>query len=897
MFALLPLFISTAGIQGTRELKPSDLASLAWRSVGPANMGGRVADINIAPSDSKTFFVAFGCSGLWKTTNNGTTFKPVFDSEATSAIGAVVVADAPESWAGWADDKTVTNKLEAGKSKIVWVGTGEGNGRNSSSWGNGVYRSIDGGSTWKHLGLADSREIPRLAVDPKNPDVCYVAALGHLWGPNKTRGIYKTTDGGKTWANSLQIDENTGACWVQLDPTNAQTVYAAMYSRRRTAYSYQSGGSEGGIYKSLDGGKSWKKLTRGLPKQTGRIGIDVSQSKPNVLMAVVESDEGGSQNIDENRSRAGGVFRSEDGGENWVRVNAQNPRPFYFSKIKIDPKNDQRIYQLGWNIWTSDDAGHTFKEGFTPKLHVDWHAMMIDPKDPDRLLVGSDGGLYQSFDRGATWDFVNQLAVGQFYNLAVDDSKPYRIAGGLQDNGSWLGKGYSFEQDERGTAITNQDWSVIGGGDGFHVGFDLTNPNIFYSESQGGSLVRIHADTRFSKGLAPTPKEGQPAFRFNWNSPFFVSPHDQTVIYLGGNKVFKLTARGDKWKEISPDLTTNNPLKAQTTGSSAEAHCTVVALAESKKKKGTLWAGTDDGLIHVTENDGGAWANVTPREVDGWYVAMIDASPHDAKTAFAAIDGHRSDHYDPLVLMTRDLGKSWHNISANLPKEASVRSIREDLKSAGVLYCGTENGIYLSIDTGKSWVKFNTGSLPTVGVHDIAQQTREMDLVVATHGRSVWVLDDMAAVSQLTHALIQKKLAAFKPRDARPELMGFIDGLWGDKYFGAPNKPQGVAIQYWLRDATDAASIEIKNAKGEVIASLTGGGKAGINKVHWDFKMKPDLSLPNRGEEPSLVFAPAGRYTISISAAGETGATSLTILPHDLGNATIKGQNRAPRGK
>lgn len=889
MLPLLSLVFVNANLQAARQLKPSDLSSLAWRTVGPANMGGRVADICIAPSDSKTFFVGFGASGLWKTTNNGTTFKPVFDHEATSSIGSVVVVDAPEGWAGWADDKTVKNKIEEGKSKIVWVGTGEGNGRNSSSWGNGVYRSTDGGTSWKHLGLEDSRDIPRVAVDVKNPDVCFVAALGHLWGPNKTRGVYKTTDGGKTWSPSLQIDENTGACWVQLDPSNSQIVFAAMYNRRRTAYSYQSGGPEGGIYKSIDAGKSWKKLTSGLPKQTGRIGLDICQTKPNIIMAVVESDEGGSQNIDENRSRAGGVFRSENGGETWTRVNVQNPRPFYFSKIKIDPKNDKRVYQQGWNIWTSDDGGHTFKEGLTPKLHVDWHAMMIDPKDSDRLIVGSDGGLYQSFDKGATWDFMNQLAVGQFYNVAVDNSKPYRISGGLQDNGSWMGKGYTFEQDERGIAITNRDWEVIGGGDGFHVAFDPTNPNILYSESQGGSLVRIHADTRFAKGIAPTPKEGQPAFRFNWSAPFFISPHDATVLYLGGNKVFKLADRGDKWHAISPDLTTNNPLKAQTTGSSAEAHCTIVALAESRRHKGTIWAGTDDGLIHVTDNDGGTWSDVTPREVQGSYVAMIDPSAHDARTAYAAIDGHRSDNYKPLILVTQDLGKSWRNITSNLPDGASVRCVRESMVTAGVLFCGTENGIYLSINQGTTWVKLNSDSLPTVGVHDIAQQSREMDLVVATHGRSVWVLDDISALGQLSPSLMQKKLAVFRPRESRPELMGFIDGLWGDKFFAATNKPQGIAIQYWLRDAEDSASIEIKNSKEEVIATLTGSGKAGINKVYWDFKMKPEISLPNRGQEPSMVFAPAGKYSVTVSSAGEKVSTTLVVLPYELERSTIKG--------
>ncbi len=713
-----------------RALREDDLKALSWRSVGPANMSGRVADIALAPGNPKAFYVGFATGGLFKTINAGTTFAPVFDNYETASIGSVVVADAPPDWPGWAqeqaDENTEQPDADRGRAKIVWVGTGEGNGRNSSSWGHGAYRSTDGGASFTHLGLADTHDIPRLAVDPRDPDTCYVAALGHLWGANEERGVYKTTDAGASWQRVLYVNENTGACDVIVDPKDPDTVYAGMYTRRRSAYSFQSGGQEGGIYRSTDAGANWTKLTNGLPPQTGRIGLDIYATDPRIVYAVVESDHGGwGPGTFDSYSTSGGVFRSEDRGESWTRMGDLNPRAFYFSRVRVDPSDDQRIYLLGWTLYVSDDGGRNFRRT-ARKPHVDMHAFVIDPDDSDHLLMGTDGGIYISHDRGSTWDYLNHLAVGEFYNIAIDMTDPYRIGGGLQDNGSWIGPSETIWQSggdtisTEGIGITNRDWSFINDGDGFHVAFDPVDPHIVYAESQGGELVRVHLDTGQRKRIKPAPKEGQPRFRFNWNSPFFVSPHDPTVLYLGGNHVFRLSERGDRWERISDDLSRAEVDKITTVGSDAETYGTVVALAESPLVKGLLWAGTDDGLIHVTEDGGGTWRDVTPPEAGGLYISRIEPSHHDRQTAYVSIDGHRSDDFKPRALVTVDGGTTWRSVAGDLRDGWPVKVIREDRANPNVLYCGTEQAAYVSIDRGGHWTKLNGESLPTVAVDDLS---------------------------------------------------------------------------------------------------------------------------------------------------------------------------------
>jgi photosystem II stability/assembly factor-like uncharacterized protein len=882
-----------------RTLRADDLKALKWRSVGPANMGGRVADIALVPRDSKIFYVAYGTGGLFKTTNAGTTFTPVFEKEATASIGSVVVADAPPDWPGWKDEKPEVpptpraNEKDKGKAKIVWVGTGEGNGRNSSSWGTGVYRSTDGGATFQQLGLTDSHDIPRLAVDPRNPDVCYIAALGHLWGPNKERGVYKTSDGGKTWTAILQIDEDTGACDVILDPANPETLYAALYMRRRAAWSFRSGGPNGGIYRSNDGGVTWTKLIQGLPKQTGRIGLDLYQKDPRILYAIVESDEGGwGVEPFADRQKVGGLFRSEDRGDTWTRVSELNMRAFYFSKVRIDPTDDQRVYTLGWGLAISDNGGKDFRAGGARLPHGDMHALVIDPADRDHLLMGTDGGVYASHDRAKTWDFFNNMAVGEFYNIAIDTSDPYRIGGGLQDNGNWVGvsaSNWNVPEDQPGgpAGISNADWRYIYDGDGYHMAFDPLDRNIVYAEAQGGELARIHLDTARRKLIRPSPKEGRPRHRFNWNSPFFISPHNPTTLYFGGNYVFKLTDRGDRWERISPDLSTQSIEKIETVGSEAETHGTVVSLAESPLAAGLLWAGTDDGLVHVTHDDGKTWENVTPPQVSGRYISRIEASHHERDTAFVAIDGHRNNDFEPYLVLTTDAGKTWTSITGasaddRLPSNDIVKVVREDLHNRNVLFVGTERAAFVSIDRGGHWVRLNGDSLPTVAVDDLAIHPRERDLVAGTHGRSIYILDDASPLSQLTAEVVQSELHLFDVLPAKPRL--FIeerDGLWGDRMFRAKNPPMGARINYWIRDYSgEEVKLTITDSKENAVRELTGTNRPGLNRVIWDLQYeKPDRFANPEAFMGQTQFVPADKYTVTVTYGKKTAKGAIEVLP------------------
>ncbi len=862
--SLLPA--ATARPQGKPGPKPSPspaapagpavdalaLKALKARSIGPAVMGGRVPDVALDPKDPATFYVALGTGGLMKTTDNGATFQGVFEKEAVAAVGAVAVAPSDP--------------------KIVWVGTGEANDRNSSSWGNGVYLSTDAGGTWTNVGPKESKTVARIVVHPADPKTAWVAAGGDLWRAGGERGLYKTTDGGATWKAALTAPapyaDRVGACEVALDPSNPDTVYAALYARRRTPWSFTSGPAAidgkdlGGIFKSGDGGATWRKLGNGLPAATGRIGIDVSRKNPRVVYAVVQSLEGGTNDSAGVRSRRGGVFRSEDSGDSWTRVSPLNPRPFYFSQIRVDPENDQRVYVLGFGLHVSEDGGRTFREDRFEKVHPDLHALAVDARNPRRLVLGTDGGVYQSFNGGETWDHLSRIAAGEYYRIAADDGVPYRVCGGLQDNQTWVGPSRTRTKD----GIVNTDWIDLGGGDGFYCAFDAEDPNLIYAESQEGFLQRTDLKSGEIKSLRPQPEEGQTAFRFHWNSPLIASRHAKGVLYLAGNRVFKLTGKGEEWTLISPDLTARDPEKTASVGSGAENYGVVYTLAESPMRAGTLWAGTDDGKVWVTEDEGGRWTDLTanlPAAARGEWMSRIEAGAHDAKVAYLAVDAHRGAGYKPLAYRTADGGKTWQDITSNLPADGPVKVIREDPVNPSLLYAGTEFGLFASLDRGSHWTKL--GEMPTVAVDDIFVHPRDRDLVIATHGRSLYVLDDIRPLQELTPEVMAKEAYLFPPPPAAAFFLlpGSVD--WAGKaVFRGENPPEGAQLTYFVKSYTgEPVKIAISVAGGPPVANLTGPGTPGLSRITWDLKPSKDLLTEYGGEGQKLVRS--GEYTVTLT--------------------------------
>lgn len=848
--------------------------NLKARSIGPAVMGGRVSDIAIDPRNPFVFYVGFGHGGVFKTNDNGVTFQPIFDKQPMLSIGAVAVAPSD--------------------SDVVWVGTGEANDRNSSGWGDGVYRSTDAGDTWQNVGLNESRTIARIVVDPKKPEVAYVAAMGNLWKDGGERGLFKTTDGGKTWKLVLHAesphDAHTGGGDVAIDPANSQIVYAVLYARQRTPWSFTSGpnvtGSEdvGGIFKSTDGGGTWKKLSGGLPGQTGRIGLAVSASNPKVVMAVVQSYEGGVGALDDLRSKSGGVFRSEDGGETWTRMSAMDPRPFYFSQIRIDPANNQRVYLLGFALFVSDDAGKNFREDLTEKTHPDHHALAIQPgtvppprppkpeeknKPPKpqvclRLLLGTDGGVYQSFAGGKNWDHLNKIPAGEFYRISLDDTQPYfRIAGGLQDNENWVGP--SAVQSKE--AIRNCDWIALAGGDGFYVLFDPTDSNTFYAESQQGEVHRINLENGEIRRLRPEPAEGQPRYRFNWNSPMIMSRHKPGMIYLGGDRVFRLTDHMEKYSVISPDLTRNEPTHTVAAGSGAESYGTVFSLAESPKRAGLLWAGTDDGRLWLTENEGSKWTEVTdnlPESARGQWVSRIEPSHFDANVAYVATNGYRTGDERPSILRTADMGKTWQPVNGNLPLADPVEVVREDPVNPKLLYAGTHFGVFASFDQGEHWVRI--GDIPSVRVDDIQIHPRTSDLVIATHGRSIAILDDSVPFREFTPEIAATPAHLFSVRSVTARYLqpGFVDSNGKGVYRGE-NPAEGAFFTVWVREFTgDEIKIAVTTAKGQPVANLKAPGAPGFTRLNWDLRPTKDVRVEYGGEKPER-FVPAGDYTAELT--------------------------------
>ena len=851
-------------------LDSARLATMKARSLGPAIMGGRVSDLAVDPWNADTFYVGLATGGLWKTVNAGASFAPLFDKQDATSIGAVAVAPS--------------------NPKVLWVGTGEANDRNSSGWGKGIYRSEDGGETWTRTGLEGSRTIARIVAHPKDPDTAWVAVMGDLWTPGGERGLFKTTNGGKTWKAVLKapppLDTRVGCGDVVMDPTNPDTLYAALYARRRAPWSFTYGAAAsegkdvGGIFKSLDGGTTWRKLEQGLPSLMGRIGLDVSRSQPGTVLAVVQSDEGGTVGIDDLLSRKGGVFRSENGGLSWLRTSALNPRPFYFSQIRIDPVNAQRVYLLGYMLHVSDDGGRTFREDLFGKVHSDCHALAFPKADPprqeppepgeparppvtSRLLLGTDGGTYQTYEAGSSWIHLNRIPAGQYYRIALDDSSPYRIAGGLQDNVNWVGPSRVGSKD----GIQNSDWTNIQGGDGFYCVFDPEDRDTIYAESQEGWVHRFNLRTGEMKVLRPNPSEGQPAFRFHWNSPLIGSRHAKGTMYLAGNRIFRLNNRGEEWTPISPDLSTQDPRRTTAVGSGAESYGVVYALAESPLKAGLLWAGTDDGKLWLTEDDGTHWTDLSanlPAPAKGQWISRIEPGAQDPKVAYLAVDGHRAGLYAPLILRTADGGRSWTNLASNLPSDSPVKVVREDPLNPSLLYAGTEFGLFTSLDRGGSWVKL--GGLPAVAVDDLQIHPREHDLVIGTHGRSLYVLDDTSALRGLTTEVAAKTIHLFPPRPARGAylLPGWEDSAGKGEYRGE-NPPEGALFTYWVRDLLDEPpSLTIAAEDGRPVATFKLPRTPGLGRVDWNLRPTKDLLIEYGGMGVAK-FVRSGTYTATLS--------------------------------
>jgi photosystem II stability/assembly factor-like uncharacterized protein len=867
---------------------------LRLRSIGPAFTSGRVVGFAIDPNNVTRYYVAVASGGVWKTTNAGVTWTPIFDNEASYSIGAIAV-----------DPKNFLT---------VWVGTGENNSQRSVSYGNGLYKSEDGGRTWRNVGLKTSEHIGRIAIDPKDANIVYVASQGPLWGPGGERGLFKTTDGGKTWKNILNISENTGVTDVVIDANDPNTLYCASYQRRRHMWTLINGGPESAIYKSTDAGATWNKLRAGLPNvDLGRVGLAISPVDSNVIYATVEAAD-----------RRGGIFRSSDRGSSWERRNEFDTTAMYYARIVADPKEVDRIYVMNVFLMVSDDGGRTLRRLGERNKHVDNHDIWIDPNNTSHYLVGCDGGIYESFDRGQTWDFKQNLPVAQFYDITTDNAKPfYNVYGGTQDNFSFGGP----SRTRSASGITNADWFVTNGGDGFRSQVDPEDPNTIYSESQNGGLARFDKRTGERIGIQPQPGRNDGSHRWNWDSPFIISPHSHTRLYFAADKLFRSEDRGDTWQlvsgQLSRDLDRDKlPVMGKVWGVDAVAKNASTAffgnasaLAESPKKEGLIYVGTDDGLVQVTEDGGKNWRKIDkfPGVGDMAYVSRIIASNHDANTAFVSFDNHQNSDFKPYVLKTTDAGRTWTSLSANLPKNGPVLAIAEDHVNPNLLFLGTEFGLWFSIDGGQKWIQLK-GGMPTIAVRDLAIQKRENDLVVGTFGRGVYILDDYTSLRLLKPEMLKQEVAVFPMKDAlmyiqSQPLGGRGKSFQGERYYTADNPPFGATVTWFLKDPirtrkekrqeaerdadkrgapvgyptrdqlraeeeedAPAIIVTITDANDRVVRRLNGPIGAGMQRLTWDLRYPAaNLSAPPPPdadadfEPPSGPLVMPGTYKVTLA--------------------------------
>jgi photosystem II stability/assembly factor-like uncharacterized protein len=851
------------------------LGGMRWRQVGPFR-GGRVLAVTGVPGEPSVFYFGAASGGVWRSSDAGASWEPIFDKEDAASIGSIAVASSDHN--------------------ILYVGTGEACIRGNISYGNGVYKSIDRGKTWKNVGLKDTRHIGALIVDPKNPNIVFVAALGHAYGPNEERGVFRSTDGGATWQKVLYKNEKTGAIDIVFDPNNPNTLFASLWEVYRTPWSLNSGGPGSGLYKSIDGGSTWTHLEgHGLPSGImGRIGVSVSGGDSNRVYALVESKEGG-------------LYRSNDGGDNWVRINEEGrfrQRAWYFTHIFADPKSVDTVYVLNTGAFRSMDGGKTFE--LLPAPHGDHHGLWIDPDNPQRLINGNDGGADVSTDGGKTWSTQYNQPTAQFYHVITDDRWPYYIYGAQQDNSTIAIKSY----DDDGV-IGRQDWYEVGGGESGYIAPYPPDPNIVYAGAEG--LI-----TRFDKrseqavdvSVLPLDVSGNGAeklpHRFNWTSPLLVSPHDPNTLYSAAEMLFKSTNRGQSWTAISPDLTRNDKSKQKPSGgpitldiTSVEYYDTIFAVAESPVKKDMLWVGTDDGLVQLSTNGGQTWANVTPKEMPEWsMISIVEASHHDAGTAYLAVDRHKFDDFRPYIYRTHDSGKSWTLTANGIPNGSYVRSVREDPKRKGLLFAGTETGVYFSLDEGANWqpLKLN---LPTVPVHDL--NIHGDDLIAATHGRAFWVLDDITPLRQMDATSANADTFLFKPQVAlRLHLPDAIErrGPLGD------DPPLGAILDYYFKSAPkDEVKLEILDSDGKVVRALSSReskeeqqpqewpdlakeittipAAAGLNRYAWNLRWDSPVKIPGAfysGLGPRGPIALPGKYNVRLTVSGHSQTQPLEIV-------------------
>ena len=863
---LLTVLLLSVVVADTAETKfdSATFGGLKARAIGPAVMSGRISAMDGEATDPATIWVGAASGGVWKSENAGISFEPVFDDH-TQSIGAI--------------------RIDPSNPDTVWVGTGETWVRNSVSVGDGVYRTTDGGETWEHLGLEETERIAKIAVHPEESDTVYVCATGQLWSANPERGVYKTTDGGANWELILSVDENTGCADLDMDPQEPRILYAAMWQFRRYPDFFTSGGPGSGLYRSTDGGENWTELTEGLPeREKGRIAVAVAPSRPAVLYATVETEDTA-------------LYRSDDLGNNWTETdNSTNVqmRPWYFSELVVDPTDHNRIYKPGFTLTVSTDGGDSFSglfgAGFNMgSVHSDHHALWINPTNPYQLFLGTDGGAYISEDRAKSWRHVRSLPVSQFYHVSHDMEWPYNVYGGLQDNGSWKGPSRSAG------GITSGDWEVVGQGDGFWAFADPNDVNTLYVEYQGGQLSRVDVATGESKSIKPFAREGEEELRFNWNTPIHLSPTRANTLYYGSQYLHYSTDRGDSWTTISPDLTTDDPARQRQAESggitidntTAENNTTIYAIAESPLNPELIWVGSDDGLVHVSRDSGATWTKVSdavPGVPAGTWVSSVFASPFDEAGALITFDGHRNGDMATYIYRTDDFGASWRSITGE-GAQGYAWTVKQDPVNPQLLFAGTEFGLFISLDGGGRWARFT--DLPRVAVHDLAIHPTEHDLILGTHGRGIYIIDDLTALRGLTAEIMDSKVALLPSKPAPQVLSGGMSWFGSDDEFVGRNPDESASINYWLqrRHLFGDLKIEVYDADGELITTLPGKKRRGMNRVGWPMRLKAPTMPPAN----ALVMAfrgprvPEGEYTFKLVKGKEVleGKVELVADPRN----------------